>query len=131
MTSRNRSFAVGTVLSTLAIPSLLISLSPFDAVRNVMGVACGWGLALAVIVPSFVVMSRLMESGDDRRIQARFMYAMMGRFAASVVGVALFAVLVDEPPLYDFVLAFFLGFAVLSALDLTFLLSKSPDRNHA
>ena len=86
---------------------------------------------MAVIVPSFMAMSKVMSSGDDRRIQARFMYTMMARFAASVVGVALFAVLVNEPPLYDFVLSFFLGFAVLTALDLTFLLSKSPDRNHA
>jgi len=131
MTSRNRSFAVGTVLATLIIPTALIFLSPFESARNVFGVSWGWGLALAVIVPSFMAMSRLIESDDDRRIQARFMYTMMARFAASVVGVALFAVLVKEPPLYDFVLAFFLGFAVLSALDLTFLLSKSPDRNHA
>ncbi|MFT7463680.1 MAG: hypothetical protein ACI9EF_002027 [Pseudohongiellaceae bacterium] len=131
MTPRNRSFAVGATLSTLVIPALLIAVSPFGAARPELGVVSGWGMALLVIVPSFVAMSRVMVSGDNQRIQTRFLFSMMARFVASVMGAALFATTVDEPPLLDFILAFFLGFAVLSACELTFLLSKSPDGNHA
>lgn len=131
MTPRSRLFAIGTVLSTLIVPGALIALSPFGTPRHVLGVACGWGLALVVLVPSFMAMTRVMACGDERRIQARFMYTMMARFAASLLGVALFALLVETPPLFDFVLAFFLGFITLTALELTSLLAKSLDRNHA
>ena len=59
------------------------------------------------------------------------MVSMMVRFVASVVGVLLFITLVDQPPVFVFVLAFFLGFAVLTAMELKFLLKQSPNGTHA
>jgi hypothetical protein len=131
MTPRSRQFAIGTLVSSLLVPGILVATAPFGEARSELGIAWGWGLALLVIVPSYIAMTRVISSGDDRRIHARFMYSMMGRFAAAMLGVTLFATQVEKPPLYVFVLAFFLGFAVLTALELTLLLSKSPDRNHA
>jgi hypothetical protein len=109
----------------------LIALAPFGEVRHELGVGLGWGLALALIVPSYLFMAPVIAKSDFRLLQNRFMLTMLGRFTAAMLGVALFATQIDQPPVFAFVLAFFLGFAILTTLELKALLGQSPDRKHA
>lgn len=131
MASPERSFVAAALVTTLAVPGLLLALRPFAEDRSELGVTVGWGLALAAVVPSFFVMARAFASENNLRFQRAFMVSTMGRFVLGIVGVGLFATLVDQPPLWTFVLTFFLGYVVLSALELVLLLKKSPGSSHA
>lgn len=134
MSRRSRSFALVTVVATLVIPVALVLLRPFGEPRAALAVSAGWGLALLAIVPSFLAMARVMGDDDSHRFHRVFMGSTLGRFVFCIVGVGAFALLADDPTLTFlgvFLLSFFLGFVVLSAAELTALLSKSPDGNHA
>lgn len=134
MSRRSRNFALATVISTLIVPGLLVALRPFGEPRVALAVGVGWGLALVAIVPSFAALVRVIGSDDQHRFQRVFMSSTLGRFLFCITGVGLFGVAIDEPtPKFFgvFLLSFFLGFVVLSAAELTALLSNSPDGNHA
>ena len=131
MAAPERSFTLGAILMTLVVPGLLIVGRPFAESGSTMGVVVGWGLALLVIVPSFFLMRRVMGSQDNHRFYRNFMVGVIGRFAGSIMGVVLFYVLVPDPPLWSFVLSFFLGYALLSTLEVLLLLKKSPESSSA
>lgn len=124
-----RSFALGTLAATALVPGLLLLARPFGAPGADLGVLAGWGLALLTVVPSFLLLARVMTERNQLRFQRVFMGATMGRFGLALLGVLGFALLVPEPHLVSFVLTFFLGYAILSALELTLLLRKAPERS--
>lgn len=127
----DRVFVLGVIATSLAVPTSLWALSPFAEPRAALGVVAGWGLALLAIVPSFFLMSRVMGTDDSLRFQQAFMGGTMGRFVLSILGVVAFGLAVEQPPMWTFVLTFFLGYALLSALEVALLLKKTPDRTHA
>jgi len=53
------------------------------------------------------------------------------RFVVSILVIVMFATLVDDAPIKSFLLSFFLGYVLLTALELGTALGRSPDGNHA
>ncbi|RKY19834.1 MAG: hypothetical protein DRQ55_09595 [Planctomycetota bacterium] len=131
MTRAERSFVLGTALCTLAVPGALLALRPFSELRAELGILLGWALALVVIVPSFWVMARAMASDDRLAFQRAFMLGTMGRFGGSLLAIVLFSTQLNEPPTLSFLASFFAGYALLSGLEVTLLLKKTPDGTHA
>ena len=131
MARPERSFALGAALATALVPGALLMLGLFDEARASLGILVGWGLALLVIVPSFWLMARVMHSEDRLAFHRAFMGGTMGRFGLSIVGIVLFATQVTDAPLLSFLLSFFAGYALLSMLEVTLLLKKTPDGTHA
>ena len=126
-----RSFVLWVAAASLTVPGSLLLLRPFDEPGVELAVGAGWGLAMLVIVPSFFLMARVMGSDDALRFQRAFMFGIMGRFGVSILGVLAFATLLEQPPLWTFLLSFFLGYALLSGLEMVLLLKKTPERTHA
>jgi len=132
---RHRLFALGVGGLTLLVPGLLLLGHPFDEARHVLGTLTGWGLALAVIAPSYALMARCLraevESSHGQRFFKIWAGSTMGRMLAVIVGVVLFALCVEAPPLFSFLLAFFLGYTLLTGLEVLLLVGGTAGRRHA
>lgn len=127
---RFKQFLGGTLLATALVPGLLILAQPLAEPRQVLGFACGWGLALAALVPSTLLMLRV-KSEDGQRFYNVFMGATAFRFALVLGAVAGFWFLVDQPPMISFLMSFFLGYVILTALELVLLTRRDPNGSHA
>ncbi|MDG2148222.1 MAG: hypothetical protein P8N09_01730 [Planctomycetota bacterium] len=133
MTPHDRVFTWGTVIATAVVPTLILLGAPFDEPRFVMGILCGWGLALLAIVPSYILLSRSIRSGDNAQFFQVWGGGTLGRLFLVLVAVVLFATLVDQAPIMSFLLTFFLGYMLLTGLEITMALGgkKSPNGRHA
>jgi hypothetical protein len=118
-------FAVGATAGTLAVPGLLVLGQPLEEPRADLGYAAGWSLALLLVVPSYVIMSRVSRDPDDPRFFKALLGGMVGRFVLALVAMTLFATLVDHPPVKAFLLTFFLGWLILTGLELTSVMGRS------
>ena len=119
MTRRDRIFAAGAAALTLLVPGLLSALAPFAESRATLGTWTGWSVALLMMVPSWVLLSRGMGRTNPHALLRSVMGGALLRLSLTATAVFLFATRVSDPPLRSFLLAFFLGYILLSALELT------------
>lgn len=114
----DRAFALGVLLLTAIVPTSLLALKPFGEGQVLLGVGAGWGAALLVMIPGYLLIRRALAGSDARA----FMKAMMGgtllRLALTLGSTLAFALLVPEAPIKTFVLTFFAGYGLLMALEL-------------
>lgn len=133
MTPHDRVFAGGTLIATALVPTLIVLGAPFEESRHVMGTLWGWALALLTIVPSYVILSRSLRHDDSNRFFTAFAGGTIGRMVAVLVAVVLFVTLVDQAPTKTFLLSFFLGYMLLTGLEVTMALGgkNTPNGRHA
>ena len=127
MTRRDRSFALGALALSLVIPGLLLVLRPFDEPRAAFGLLTGWGVALAIMVPSYLLLSRTLGSEDSRTFLGGFLGGSLGRLVLTAVAVVLFVKLVPQAPAGSFLAAYFLGYFSLTALELLLTVRRQPN----
>jgi hypothetical protein len=133
MTPHDRFFAWGTLIATAVVPTLILLGAPFNEPRYVLGVVTGWSLALLTIVPSYMLLSRAVRQSDNTRFFNAWAGGTLGRMALVLVAVVLFVTLVDQAPVKSFLLSFFLGYMLLTGLEITMALGgkKAPNGRHA
>ena len=124
-------FLAGLVVTSAVVPGLLWAGEPFAEPRRLLGLAVGWMLAVAIIAPSFVLLARALGSDDNQRFLLAFMAGTALRFVVAIAGVLLFATLVDDPPIKTFLLSFFLGYFLLTGLEMALTFGRSPNGEHA
>ena len=115
---RDLRFALGALLLTLLVPGTLLLARPFGEARGELGTLVGWGAALAIMIPSYVLVVRSIESTDSHRFLRAFMLGTLLRLVATIAAVVLCVTQVDQPPVKNFILAFFLGYMLLTGLEL-------------
>jgi hypothetical protein len=126
-TSRDRRFMLGTLGLTALIPGVLLATRPLAEERQVMGYLAGWGLALLIMVPSYMLLVRGLASGEFNSVLKSVLGGMMGRLVMMVAAIVIFVKLVPEPPVVSFLLTFALGYGGLTALELYSALATDPD----
>ncbi len=131
MTARDRAFALWTAAATVVVPGLLLLARPFDETRAVMGILAGWGMALAVMVPSYILLRRAMSSTAIKGFLGAFLGGSLGRLVITAVAVWLFARSVEQAPQWSFVLSYFLGYMVLTAIELSLTVRNQPNGSAA
>ena len=133
MTAHDRVFFGGTLIATALVPALILLTAPFDEARYVMGTLWGWALALLTIVPSYIILSRAVRQEDSNRFFTAWAGGTIGRMVLVLVAVVLFVTVVAQPPTKTFLLSFFLGYMLLTGLEVTMALGgkNSPNGRHA
>lgn len=131
MTRSDAIFAAGCVVFSLVIPGLMLSRPVFGESGSTFGTLAGWGLALAVMVPSYVMLSRTIHAENMHRFHRAFMLGTALRFAGCIVGTLAFALLVPDAPILTFLMAFFLGYVLLTALELPLALRRMSPSERA
>lgn len=127
--TRDLAFVAGLLgLSGLVLGWLLLD-PPFGEPRSDLGAGWGWGLAVVAIVPSYVLLSRAMADDNPHRFQRAFLLGTMGRFLVSLLGTVAFWVSIEDAPIKIFLLAFGLGWLLLTGLELGLVLK--PQRAKA
>ena len=130
--SRDKLFYGGVAALSLLVPGALLMGQPFAEAREPMGTLTGWALALLIIVPSYLLLSRVIGDDDNQRFFRAWAGSTAARFVVVLVGTVLFAVLVDDAPIKSFLLSFFLGYMLLTGLELALVLSgRNTSRRHA
>jgi hypothetical protein len=119
MSRRDGRFAAWVLGLTVVVPGALLALSPIDEPRAAFGVLVGWGLALAVMLPSYLLLARAVSAENPHRFVRNFMLGMLLRMFATVIAVAAFHLTVEDAPLRSFLLSFFLGYGALTACELS------------
>jgi hypothetical protein len=130
MRRRDRLFAGACLGLTLLVPGLLLALTPIAEPRASLGTLVGWMVALGVMIPSYAMLSRASASGDAQAVIRGFMLGTLVRLMFTGAAAVLFVKLVENPPVKSFLLAFFLGYALLTTLELSLTLGKSHDKSH-
>jgi hypothetical protein len=123
MAGADRGLLLGALSLTALVPAGLLAWQPFGEPRATLGVAAGWGAALAVTLPGWLLLGRTLAT-DGRGFLKGFMGAMVLRLLLTVAAVLAFALLVEDAPLRSFVLAFFAGYVALTALELRLALGR-------
>lgn len=119
---RDLAFAGGVlVLSALVLGWLLLA-PPFAEAQPELGALWGWGLAALAIVPSYVLLSRAVADENPHRFHRAFMLGTMLRFGVCMVGTVVFWFAVPDAPIKIFLLAFGLGWLLLTGLELGLVL---------
>jgi len=118
MNRADRRFALGTLLLTAVVPTTLAALRPFGEPRSALGIAAGWGAALLMMVPSYLLVSRALARPGSTGFLQGVMGGMLLRLLVTVAATLGFGLLVSEPPLKAFVLAYFLGYGLLTFVEL-------------
>jgi L-asparagine transporter-like permease len=131
MTPHDRVFAGGTLIATAVVPALILLGAPFDEPRYVMGVLWGWALALLTIVPSYVLLSRAVRQADSNRFFTAWAGGTIGRMVLVLLAVVLFVTLVEQAPTKSFLLSFFLGYMLLTGLEVMMALGGNKASNGA
>src|SRR5690349_15359666 len=118
MTGRDRGFALGVLaLSALVVPALLAA-RPFDESRASFGLVAGWVGALAIILPSYVWLSRVLARSQPHAFVRGFMASITARMFAAVALMVGFMLLVKDAPTASFLGSFMLGYLLLTGLEL-------------
>ena len=128
MTRRDALFAIWVGGLTLAVPGALLALAPIAEARATFGVLVGWGLALAVMLPGYVLLARAVASENPHHFVRNFMLGLLLRMFATVLGVAGFALTVEHAPLRSFLLSFFLGYGALTCVELVLTVRGTGQR---
>ena len=118
MRRNDRLFTLGTVVLTLVVPGLLVLTRPLDESDQAAGFLSGWGAALLIMVPSYLLLMRGLRSGDFNRVLRAQLGGTLGRLVAMVACIVLFSRLMPEPPMLSFLIAFGLGWFALTTLEL-------------
>jgi hypothetical protein len=118
MNRADRSFALGTLLATAVVPTSLAALAPFGEPRGVLGIGAGWGAALLMMVPSYLLISRTISRPGSAGFLQGVMGGMLLRLVVTVAATLSFGLLLHDPPLKSFVLAYFLGYGLLTFVEL-------------
>jgi hypothetical protein len=127
MTSRDRRFFLGTLGLTVLIPGVLCLTRPLAEEQQVMGYLVGWGVALLIMVPSYLLLMRGLRSGEFNSVLKSVLGGMLGRMVMMVAAIVIFVKLVPEPPVVSFLITFALGYAGLTVVELMSALSSGPD----
>ncbi len=115
---RDLRFAAGALALTLIVPGLLLAVVPFGEERSAFGTLAGWGVALVVMIPSYLLLVRSLGSVDPHRFLRAFMVGTTLRMLLTLIAVILFATQIEQAPVKSFVLSFFLGYMLLTGLEL-------------
>jgi hypothetical protein len=118
MTRRDGVFALWVTGLTLAVPGGLLAWTPFAEARAEFGVVAGWGAALAMMLPSYLLLARAVSAENPHRFVRNFLLGMLLRMFLTVVAVAAFRLAVEDAPLRSFLLSFFLGYGALTGVEL-------------
>ncbi len=118
MSRADRTSVLGVLLLTAVVPAGLALLQPFAEPHAALGFAAGWALALLVMLPGWFLLVRAMALRGGHEFVRAFMTAALLRLVLTLGGTAAFALSVPEAPILSFLLAFFLGYASLTALEL-------------
>jgi len=120
---RDALFAAGVLaLSALVLSTLLVG-EPFGEAHAAQGAWWGWGLAVLAIAPSYVLLSRTVHDEDAHRFHRAFMLGTMGRFIVCMAGALVFHFRFEQAPMKIFLLAFGLGWLLLTGLELGLVLA--------
>lgn len=130
MSARDRAFVLRTAIASVIAPGLLLLARPFDETRAVMGILAGWGAALLVMVPSYWLLARAMAS-DGKDFLGAFLGGSLGRLVATAVIVLLFVRLVPDAPQWSFVASYFLGYMVLTVIEMSLTVARRPNGSAA
>jgi hypothetical protein len=128
MKRRDTLFAGCVLLLTALVPGSLIALAPFAEARSTLGILAGWGLALVMMVPSYVLLARTVSEENPHRFVRAVMAGMLLRLAVTAVGVFVFALTVSETPFKSFLLSFLLGYTLLQTVELALALRREAPR---
>jgi len=131
MRSRDRLFAGACFGLTVLVPGLLLAAGPFAEARTQFGTILGWTVALAVMIPSYALLSRAAASDDPQRFIRGFMMGTLLRLVITGVAAILFVLLVEQAPIKSFLLSFFLGYVLLTTLELTLTLRNNHEESKA
>jgi len=131
MSGRDRIFLGGAALATAVVPALLVLGTPFAETRAFMGIVVGWVLALLTIVPSYFLLSGALKEENSQRFFRAWAGGTMGRMFVVIVSVVLFAVFVTDAPVKSFLLSFFLGYMLLTGLEVLTVIGNTPNGRHA
>ncbi len=119
MSRVDRTSVLGVLLLTAVVPAGLALLQPFAESRPTLGFAAGWALALLVMLPGWLLLARAMAATGGHEIVRAFMGAALLRLVLTIGGTTAFALSLTDAPLRSFLLAFFLGYASLTVLELS------------
>ena len=119
MSRRDGQFLAWVGGLTLGVPGALLLLAPVAEARAAFGTLTGWGLALAIMLPSYLLLSRAVSSENPHRFVRGFMLGMLLRMFATLIAIAAFHLTVEDAPLRSFLLSFFLGYGALTAVELS------------
>jgi hypothetical protein len=125
MSRVDRSSVLGVLVLTAVVPAGLAALRPFAEPRAALGFAAGWGLALLVMLPGWVLIARAMATAGSHAFVRAFLAAALLRLLFTMAGATAFALALPEPPLLSFLLAFFLGYGSLTLLELRHTLPRT------
>lgn len=126
MSRADRASVLGVLLLSAVVPGTLALLAPFAEERATLGIVAGWGLALLVMVPGWLLVARAMVASGGHAFVRAFLGASLLRLLLTVTGVVTFALAVPQAPLFSFLLAFFVGYASLTVLELRHTLPRAP-----
>jgi len=118
MSRRDRLFVLAVVGLTALVPVPLAVLRPLAEERAALGTLVGWGLALLIMVPSYVLLTRAMAESNPHRFVSAVMTGAILRLFLTLVGVLGFWMSVKPAPMRSFVLALLGGYVLLSAVEL-------------
>ena len=128
MTRRDRLFVLAVVGLTALVPLPLAVLRPVAEERAALGTVAGWGLALLIMVPSYVLLIRAMAEQNGHRFVTAFMTGAILRLFLTLGGVLGFWLAVKPTPMRSFVLSLLGGYVLLSAVELL-LVRPARDAN--
>jgi hypothetical protein len=118
MTRRDRLFVLAVVGLTALVPLPLAVLRPLAEERAVLGTLAGWGLALLIMVPSYVLLTKAIAEPNPHRFVSAFMTGAILRLFVTIGGVLGFWLAVKPAPMRSFVLSLLGGYVLLSAVEL-------------
>jgi len=124
MNRRDRLFAGAVVGLTALVPLPLWFLRPLAEERASLGTACGWGLALLIMVPSYALLVRALGEENPHRFVGAFMTGSILRLFLTLIGIVAFWLAVSPAPMRSFLMAFLGGYVLLSAVEL--VLTRRP-----
>ena len=122
MSRRDRLFVLAVVGLTALVPVPLAVLQPLAEARSPLGTLAGWGLALLIMVPSYVLLVRAMAEHNPHRFVTAFMTGAILRLFLTIGGILGFWLAVKPAPMRSFVLTLLGGYVLLSAVELVVVL---------
>lgn len=124
MTRRDGLFLLIAGFLTATVAPLLSAVRLFGEEQYTQGIWMGWGAALLIMIPSWFLLSRALVQTRPNAFLAGFLGGALGRLALTVCAVFAVWAFFPSPPLKAFVLAYFLGYFILTAVELCLTTTK-------
>ena len=118
MSRRDRAFVLAVAGLTVLVALPVAVLRPLAEDRAALGTAVGWGLALVIMVPSYVLLSRALAETNPHRFITAFMTGAILRMALTLLGVLGFWLAFRPAPMRSFVFALLGGYVLLTVVEL-------------